>query len=279
MSRLITFYSYKGGVGRTFALANTAVLLAQSGHRVLAIDWDLEAPGLHRYFDGRIDVANSGGLIHLLMSAAVDKTTEWQQFVSQVSLKASGHLDLLCSGDHCEDYAQAVRSFSWNDFIHKHKRGQALEDWRREWKATYDYVLIDSRTGITDSGGVCTVVLPDILVLVFGANRQSFDRGMDVVAGVQSERLAFGLPRPPLAILPLPGRFDGRDEVEDAAKWLDRFAERCKSLYDVWLPAEFSAREMLEVTKIPYVAKFSFGEPLPILTHGVTDRAPLPCRV
>jgi MinD-like ATPase involved in chromosome partitioning or flagellar assembly len=43
MSRLITFYSYKGGVGRTFALANIAVLLAKRGRKVLVIDWDLEA--------------------------------------------------------------------------------------------------------------------------------------------------------------------------------------------------------------------------------------------
>src|SRR5882724_3937262 len=50
MSRIITFYSYKGGVGRTFALANIAVLLARRGKRVLLMDWDLEAPGLHRYF-------------------------------------------------------------------------------------------------------------------------------------------------------------------------------------------------------------------------------------
>jgi Mrp family chromosome partitioning ATPase len=49
---VITFYSYKGGTGRTMALANTACLLARQGSqgmRVLAIDWDLEAPGLHYY--------------------------------------------------------------------------------------------------------------------------------------------------------------------------------------------------------------------------------------
>ena len=50
MSRIITFYSYKGGVGRTLALANIGVLLAKRGKRVLLMDWDLEAPGLDRYF-------------------------------------------------------------------------------------------------------------------------------------------------------------------------------------------------------------------------------------
>jgi MinD-like ATPase involved in chromosome partitioning or flagellar assembly len=47
---VVTFYSYKGGVGRTFALANVATLLALWGYRILCVDWDLEAPGLSLYF-------------------------------------------------------------------------------------------------------------------------------------------------------------------------------------------------------------------------------------
>src|SRR2546422_1146211 len=48
--RIVTFYSYKGGTGRSMALANIGWILASNGKRVLVIDWDLEAPGLHRYF-------------------------------------------------------------------------------------------------------------------------------------------------------------------------------------------------------------------------------------
>jgi MinD-like ATPase involved in chromosome partitioning or flagellar assembly len=65
MGMITTFYSYKGGVGRTMALANIAVLLARRGLRVLAVDWDLEAPGLDRYFR-QVQVRSSpqnGGLL------------------------------------------------------------------------------------------------------------------------------------------------------------------------------------------------------------------------
>ena len=34
----ITFYSYKGGVGRSMALANVAAVLALEGKRVLVVD-------------------------------------------------------------------------------------------------------------------------------------------------------------------------------------------------------------------------------------------------
>ena len=42
--QVVTFYSYKGGTGRTMALANVAWILAANGNRVLVVDWDLESP-------------------------------------------------------------------------------------------------------------------------------------------------------------------------------------------------------------------------------------------
>ena len=43
--QVVTFYSFKGGTGRTMALANVAWILAANGKRVLVVDWDLESPG------------------------------------------------------------------------------------------------------------------------------------------------------------------------------------------------------------------------------------------
>ena len=42
----VVFFSIKGGVGRSTALAATAWHLAQAGKRVLVLDLDLESPGL-----------------------------------------------------------------------------------------------------------------------------------------------------------------------------------------------------------------------------------------
>src|SRR5207245_873760 len=78
---IITFYSYKGGTGRTMLLANLAWTLASQGKRVLAVDWDLEAPGLHRYFRPFLidpDLTASNGIIDWVIdfsSAAVTPNT------------------------------------------------------------------------------------------------------------------------------------------------------------------------------------------------------------
>ena len=45
----ITFYSFKGGVGRTMALVNVAAEWVRRGRKVLVVDFDLEAPGLETY--------------------------------------------------------------------------------------------------------------------------------------------------------------------------------------------------------------------------------------
>ncbi len=44
---VVTFYSYKGGVGRTLALLNVVYELVNSGQKVLVADFDLEAPAIH----------------------------------------------------------------------------------------------------------------------------------------------------------------------------------------------------------------------------------------
>ena len=74
--------------------------------------------------------------------------------------------------------------------------GVILERWRDEWKSAYDFVLIDSRTGITDAGGVCTILLPDFLALVFSANDQSFEGALAIVRAAQGARRNLEIPRP-----------------------------------------------------------------------------------
>jgi WD40 repeat protein/MinD-like ATPase involved in chromosome partitioning or flagellar assembly len=72
-SKIYTFYSYKGGVGRSMAMANVAELLYREGLRVLMVDFDLEAPGLEQYFYRNDEpemqkVLCKRGLIDLLFS-------------------------------------------------------------------------------------------------------------------------------------------------------------------------------------------------------------------
>lgn len=222
---VITFYSYKGGTGRTMALANTAVLLARGGGNgdVLIMDWDLEAPGLHRFFPARTESAARPklGTIDLLEDlstrvGAVDaRTLDEEQtlaIVSDISFdrytvgRSNPEIDLLWAGDALsDDYAERVTDFDWGDLFRRSPYlftalGSVLAE-------RYRYVLIDSRTGLSDSSGVCTAMLPQKLVLVFTPNRQSLEGALERAKRAVSYRRHEGDLRP-LLVYPLAARVE-----------------------------------------------------------------------
>jgi MinD-like ATPase involved in chromosome partitioning or flagellar assembly len=273
MSSIITFYSFKGGVGRTMALANIAVLLAQRGKRVLAVDWDLEAPGLDSYFADRVDINPGTGLLQLLQegSAVPGVEPQWRKHVAAVRLSQRGALDLLPAGSGEESYARHLEEFDWRSFFSDRSGGTFVEQLRDEWHREYDCTLIDSRTGFTDSGGVCTILLPDVLVAVFSANEQSLFGVEEAIAKAQAGRQNLDVDRPPLLVVPLPSRFDGRVEVEEADRWTTIFTSRLGKYYDDWLPRGTSHRRVVERTRVPHVPLYAFGEKLPVLERSLTD--------
>jgi MinD-like ATPase involved in chromosome partitioning or flagellar assembly len=211
--RIITFYSYKGGTGRSMALANFAWIVAASGKRVLAIDWDLEAPGLHRYFrpfladpdlfetDGLIDAfwsfaasalakipssqtrtlpMDSEEIVEALEDAtrrlnveAVEQATR-DKVRKKGVFRTGGYIDFIGAGRQGGTYSERVNSFDWKRF-YELGGADVLTAAKAHLRRQYDWVLIDSRTGVSDTAGICTIQMPDAVIACFTLNRQSID--------------------------------------------------------------------------------------------------------
>ena len=279
MGTLITFYSYKGGVGRTMGLANIATLLAGWGKKVLVIDWDLEAPGIEHFFFKRAELAavrEKQGLIDLLMDLSSGRSgtdsDAWAKLLVEARPGKTGNaIKILTSGSRSLGYFRNVRQLDVKDFYENKDGGQIIEQLRQSWKSNFDFVLVDSRTGITDVGGICTIQLPDILTIVFAATEQSLNGAVEVAVKASVERQKLPFDRSVVPVLPIPSRFDTQTEQKLAGQWLTRFEEAVRPIYDVWLPKEINRRAFLELTKIPYAPYFSFGEGLPVTEQGTTD--------
>ena len=277
MSSIVTFYSYKGGVGRTMALANVAVLLSNWGKRVLMVDWDLEAPGLEYFFftgSELQDVRHRPGLVDMLLEfdgPKVDERSTWESLLIEVKPTDSASLWMITAGARQENYFRRVRHLDVKSFYEQRDGGYFIESLRSQWKANYDFILIDSRTGITDIGGICTIQLPDILALLFSATEQSLMGAIGVTRKAAEERQKLPVDRALVPVVPLPSKFDTQTERDVSQRWLDRFVKETGQFYRSWLPKDISHREFLEVTKIPYSPLFSFGEGLPVLEQGTTD--------
>jgi len=258
---VVTFYSYKGGVGRSFTLANIAVLLARWGYRVLAIDWDLEAPGLHHYFAPVLPKPIEGGVIDLTYDFLTSANTAGGR---PVRLKLdNGHLALLAAGRQDDTYSSRVHAVDWVK-LYEVGFAEFLERCREVWTENYDFVLIDSRTGISDIASICTAQLPDALVVLFTANDQSIEGVMDVVRYADLARDRMPYDRPPHIVLPILSRFDNRVEYERSESWRLRCAETTAPLFRNWLAKSVPAEVMLRHLTLPYFSYWSFGEQLPV---------------
>jgi len=289
MGVVITFYSYKGGVGRSMALANIGALLTSWGKKVLLVDWDLEAPGLENYFTEfiKVDVTKQEGLINILANRNKVKGyglshIPWSKVVVNIPLPKDkvmlgGRLDLLTAGLRDGSYIQNVRALDYDKFYEENDGGDFLEGIRDYWKSEYDFVIIDSRTGLTDSSGVCSIHMPDILVMLFTATEQGFLGTLDVAKKASRAQSELIYDRLNLKLLPVPTRFDST-EFKLQQDWLHRFTDGLKEVYATWVPdypkdadINISHRELLDLTKLPYIPYFSYGEKLPVFEHGTKD--------
>jgi tetratricopeptide (TPR) repeat protein/cellulose biosynthesis protein BcsQ len=306
--QIITFYSYKGGTGRTMALANCACLLARGFERVtgeefapkkvLVIDWDLEAPGLHRYFQSLIASETPDevfraqpGLIDLLLKVD-EATADWsskdresrragalQLFESlgfsdfRLETKIPG-LFLMTAGRQDDDYSARVNRFRWEAL---YKRSAAVFPAMADFLGTqFDYTLIDSRSGITDISGICTTLLPEKLVVVFTPNRQSLTGIVRLVRDATHYRRQSDDWRS-LSVFPLPSRvepakpellkywrFGGQSEDSADTTWIG-YQKQFEALFtEMFALPECDLTDYFDEVQIQHIPDYAYGEPVAV---------------
>ena len=188
---VVTFFSFKGGVGRTTLLTACAWQLARLHQkRVVAIDLDLEAPGLglllgaegnRGVLDFIVDeLAVGGAELEPLPAQALGPTD-----AALVDVVPAGRLDLAYleklsrldftgGGGFLQDgsppIATALRALL-NKF-----RGKG-----------YDFVLLDARAGMHDIAGLSLHGLAHVDVLVSRASEQAY-RGLELTIEALARR-------------------------------------------------------------------------------------------
>jgi MinD-like ATPase involved in chromosome partitioning or flagellar assembly/tetratricopeptide (TPR) repeat protein len=279
--RILTFYSYKGGVGRTMALANVAWILASNGKRVLIVDWDLESPGLHRYFHPFLvdkQLRDSAGVIDAVRDFAaiatrpgpdaapaeldlteIEQAAQIQRYACSLEgyeFPGSGLIDLVPAGRQNSAYSTIVSTFEWGDFYERLGGGVFLDALAADMRRHYDYTLIDSRTGLSDNAGICTVQLPDTVVSCFTMSTQSIDGAAAVARSILDlSRRASRLVR----IFPVPMRVEDGEQIK-----LERSRDYARQKFADVLPsfARAEADTYWGLVEIPYRVFYAYEEVL-----------------
>jgi len=285
---ITSFYSYKGGVGRTQLLVNIAAYLCYyKDRKILLLEWDIEAPGLHYFFGLKNKDVNKEGLLDvfekyclLVKEKGNDlKPNERPYFTLENTVRLTnseskkGYIDLIPAGKYCmeKDYFNKASDFNWYEF-HELLDGKSyLEFVKTKLKDVkigfdYDFIFIDSRTGIHDYTHISNIQMSECNVLVMAPNKQNFegcrfisDRILDSPY-VKSEN-KYRKPK----ILPVLSRID--IDNDDAGKWINNFAREFSYLINEYTTeaqrSDFNLfKKYTDKTIIRYNSNFSSGENL-----------------
>jgi MinD-like ATPase involved in chromosome partitioning or flagellar assembly len=322
---VITFYSYKGGTGRTMALANIACILAQKqlsieGKGVLMIDWDLEAPGLHRFFEDKEQATSLAGdhredapslkpgLIDLfydldtLLSAydknraalrgdsatpsiATEKVARQivydvgvRKYISPTPVRG---LSLLRAGrfnpENLNEYPERVSRFNWEAFYERSPH--LIRVFAESLAKQFAYVLIDSRTGVTDISGICTMLLPEKLVIVFTPNVQSLRGGIELMRRATDYRRESADLRP-LIVFPLVSRVEANEpelrhdwRFGDLKRGIVGYQPEIESvLSQIYGKKELDLASYFDEIQVQHIPRYAYGEVIAVLIEKTVDR-------
>ena len=262
--KIITFYSYKGGVGRSMMLANVAWILASNGKRVLAIDWHIDAPGLHRYFGPFLidrQLTESLGMMDFVTDYALAAATPGLELDANIlhyaisidwNFAKGGGIDLVPAGRSGPSYSVAVSSFNWVQFYERLGGAALLKQAKERMREDYDYVLIDSQPGVSQVSGICTVDMPDVLVVCCGLNRQSVVSAAAVARSVEQQRQGN-----PCLIYPVLMRVDWSEK-----EMLDNARLEATREFEPIMNHIRDRAEYWSDTEVPYTPYYSYVEVL-----------------
>jgi Mrp family chromosome partitioning ATPase len=184
---VVVFASHKGGVGRSTALAVVASDFASSNLNVLAVDLDLEAPGIGGMLLNEDSAPEFGSLDFFVESGLQPLSSEFSQRMIGVSplTQGQGVIDVLpATGRRSQQYPQNVLgkiARAYLDAPADDIRAKTFLDQTRSLlgrvaeRRRYDVILVDVRAGLNESAAAAILGL-GADVLLFGVNTpQTFE--------------------------------------------------------------------------------------------------------
>jgi len=235
--RTITFYSYKGGVGRSLALANMAKRLSEFNKKVCLLDFDLEAPGLSHKFSPHINPQQiKKGIVDYIYDYYVNGLLPESIKEFSTNFKIYGNkesVDFIAAGNtNSNDYWRKLSAINWYDLLYDNKNGLAFFlDLKEKIKTELnpDFLLIDSRTGITEISGITMSILADEIVVLAANNKENFEGAQKIIKSVTDKENSI-LGKTPKITFVL-SRIPFTEKPEDRAKEIN-LIRRVRTLID-----------------------------------------------
>lgn len=203
---VVTFYSYKGGMGRTTSLCSYALNAAlNEKKKVVIIDCDFEAPGYLNFFrlanDLRILSGQTNGVVEYFLDRDFSKSQSlnidnyyirlnkdsYPNYPNQKELEGLDNIYIFPAGNLSENFINTgeneetthrdhyLQGLARLDLSSQDKIINGFKNLLEEIDTTIkpDLILIDSRTGFNDIFGTTALVFSKAIVALFGSSKQT----------------------------------------------------------------------------------------------------------
>ena len=219
---VIAFYGFRGGAGRTTALAHVAALLSARQIHVVAIDLDLEAPGLQYVLDCPELEENRGGLVLLRAAATtdadgLDEALRLAPHIVKSSLALGAPIRVLPAGRLSEHYLERLDDLGvplWHVAEGPNPLQAVLQQVKQELQP--QVICLDCRTGLNGLSASAVFHVADVVLCFVPVSIQALD-GLSVFFKALKAAKLQRTGRPDILIVPsmIPEGPEGRSRLEN----------------------------------------------------------------
>jgi len=254
--RTVTFYPFKGGAGCTTALMHVAWLLALRGRKVVAVDLDLEAPGLSAL--PNLTSIPEYGIVDYFYERSffprgVKPDTLIGDIFGEVRIpNALGRLFIVPVGSLNLDYITKIDDLR---ALTVTEQGEDL------WSVFFreiteqlqpDIILVDSRTGISEWGAFSLLRAADQAIVFLQPDVQN-KRGVDLLLQALGHRLSLQL-----VFSPVPSGDTGEERVSEYWQALQSHLQETQEIE--------APLDMAEPIVVPYHTELALARSYPVLS-------------
>jgi hypothetical protein len=237
LTPIISFYSFKGGLGRTTAMVLSAISLAREGKKVVMVDFDLEAPGLASIFStDNPEYLSVNGVVEFLIALNANRNDyqnilfdDYYFVINQQRLVGTKGGEIVVipaaatDNNHSNDYIEKLSKLNLqignsNNFAPDILLSVIEENLKP------DYIFIDTRTGINDIGGMVINRYSSKAFLFFYGNQQNMFGLLTIIAKLKEAGIPFFLINSPVPD-------QKTDQEEEISYYVDKSYKIFSDLY------------------------------------------------
>lgn len=176
---LIVFYSFKGGMGRSTALASFAIQRARAGERVCVIDFDLDSPGVGLLLNHGQGVTARWGVVDYLLEHRVGGLPLGDYYHRCDRVAGAGEILAVPAGTVDESYVHKLARVDLEETpVSGHSGINELFTAIRT-ELDPEWILVDARTGVSEVAGYLLSGIAHLHVLLGTEQDQSW-RGINL---------------------------------------------------------------------------------------------------